>query len=117
MSLRLLIKMQYPIYFLIIYDFLAYCDNEKIPVGPGRGSAAGSIVAYALNITRIDPMPYKLLFERFLNPERVTMPDIDIDFCIKRRGEVIDYISERYGTEHVRSNYYIWNDGRSWGYS
>ena len=100
-ELEIINKMQYPIYFLIIYDFLAYCDQEKIPVGPGRGSAAGSIVAYALNITRIDPMPYKLLFERFLNPERVTMPDIDIDFCIKRRGEVIDYISERYGTDHV----------------
>ena len=100
-ELDIINKMQYPIYFLIIYDFLAFCDQEKIPVGPGRGSAAGSIVAYALNITRIDPIPYKLLFERFLNPERVTMPDIDIDFCIKRRGEVIDYISEKYGSDHV----------------
>lgn len=93
--------MQYPIYFLIIYDFLAFCDQAMIPVGPGRGSAAGSIVAYALNITRIDPMAYQLLFERFLNPERVTMPDIDIDFCIKRRSEVIDYISKKYGSDRV----------------
>ena len=93
-ELEIINKMQYPIYFLIIYDFLAYCTETQIPVGPGRGSAAGSIVAYALNITKIDPIRYQLLFERFLNPERVSMPDIDIDFCIKRRGEVIDYISE-----------------------
>ena len=93
--------MQYPIYFLIIYDFLDFCVQQNIPVGPGRGSAAGSIVAYALNITKIDPMAYSLLFERFLNPERVSMPDIDIDFCIKRRGEVIDYISQKYGGDHV----------------
>jgi DNA polymerase III subunit alpha len=94
-------KMQYPIYFLIIYDFLKYCTDQDIPVGPGRGSAAGSIVSYALNITRIDPIKYNLLFERFLNPERVSMPDIDIDFCIKRRGEVIEYISKKYGDDHV----------------
>jgi DNA polymerase-3 subunit alpha len=100
-ELAIINKMQYPIYFLIIYDFLAFCTDEQIPVGPGRGSAAGSIVAYALNITRVDPMAYQLLFERFLNPERVSMPDIDIDFCIKRRGEVIDYISRKYGDDHV----------------
>ena len=100
-ELEIINKMQYPIYFLIIYDFLAFCDDVEIPVGPGRGSAAGSIVAYALNITRIDPIRYQLLFERFLNPERVSMPDIDIDFCIKRRGEVIDYISQKYGDDHV----------------
>jgi DNA polymerase-3 subunit alpha len=100
-ELEIINKMQYPIYFLIIYDFLAYCTETEIPVGPGRGSAAGSIVAYALNITKIDPIRYQLLFERFLNPERVSMPDIDIDFCIKRRGEVIDYISEKYGDDHV----------------
>ena len=86
---------------MIIYDFLAFCTDTEIPVGPGRGSAAGSIVAYALNITKIDPIRYQLLFERFLNPERVSMPDIDIDFCIKRRGEVIDYISQKYGDDHV----------------
>lgn len=94
-------KMDYPIYFLIIYDFLNYCIEQDIPVGPGRGSAAGSIVAYALNITLIDPIKYHLLFERFLNPERVSMPDIDIDFCINRRGEVIDYIVKKYGSDRV----------------
>ncbi|MBL6722739.1 MAG: DNA polymerase III subunit alpha [Candidatus Margulisbacteria bacterium] len=100
-ELEIINKMQYPIYFLIIHDFLDFCVQQNIPVGPGRGSAAGSIVAYALNITKIDPMAYNLLFERFLNPERVSMPDIDIDFCIKRRGEVIDYISKKYGNDHV----------------
>ena len=100
-ELEIINKMQYPIYFLIIYDFLHFCVEANIPVGPGRGSAAGSIVAYALNITKIDPIPYNLLFERFLNPERVSMPDIDIDFCIKRRGEVIEYISQKYGDDHV----------------
>ncbi len=94
-------QMNYAIYFLIIYDFLDFCLKSDIPVGPGRGSAAGSIVAYALNITKIDPIEYNLLFERFLNPERVSMPDIDIDFCIKRRGEVIAYISQTYGSDHV----------------
>ncbi|MBT6120551.1 DNA polymerase III subunit alpha [bacterium] len=94
-------SMHYARYFLIIFDFLDYCVQQDIPVGPGRGSAAGSIVAYALNITKIDPIEYKLLFERFLNPERVSMPDIDLDFCIKRRGEVIDYIVEKYGNENV----------------
>ncbi len=93
--------MQYAPYFLIIYDFLHFCTTSGIPVGPGRGSAAGSIVAYALDITKIDPLRYHLLFERFLNPERVSMPDIDLDFCIRRRGEVIDYIVKKYGTDHV----------------
>ncbi len=93
--------MQYAPYFLIIYDFLKYCTDNGIPTGPGRGSAAGSIVAYALDITKVDPLRYKLLFERFLNPERVSMPDIDLDFCIRRRSEVIDYIVKKYGTEQV----------------
>lgn len=100
-ELSIIIKMGYPIYFLIIYDFLNFCRQNGIPVGPGRGSAAGSIVAYALNITNIDPLKYKLLFERFLNPERVSMPDIDLDFCIRRRNEVIEYIVNKYGTDHV----------------
>ena len=100
-ELDIINRMQYPIYFLIIWDFLDFCTRQQIPVGPGRGSAAGSIVAYALDITKIDPMPYNLLFERFLNPERVSMPDIDLDFCIKRRGEVIQYIVDKYGEEHV----------------
>ena len=100
-ELGIIKKMQYPNYFLIIYDFLKFCQKELIPVGPGRGSAAGSIVAYALEITKCDPLKYKLLFERFLNPERVSMPDIDIDFCIKRRSEVIDYIVLKYGQDCV----------------
>ena len=88
-------------YFLIVSDFIGYAKRKGIPVGPGRGSAAGSMVAYCLNITDIDPMKYSLYFERFLNPERVTMPDIDIDFCIRRRQEVIDYVSRKYGEDHV----------------
>lgn len=100
-ELNVIKPMHYAPYFLIIYDFLKFCNDSHIPVGPGRGSAAGSIVAYALDITKIDPLPYNLLFERFLNPERVSMPDIDLDFCIRRRGEVIDYIVKRYGADHV----------------
>jgi len=88
-------------YFLIVSDFIGYAKRKGIPVGPGRGSAAGSMVSYCLNITDIDPLKYSLYFERFLNPERVTMPDIDIDFCIRRRQEVIDYVSRKYGEDHV----------------
>lgn len=89
-------------YFLIVWDFIKYAKDRGIPVGPGRGSAAGSLVAYSLNITDIiDPIHYNLLFERFLNPERVTMPDIDIDFCYERRQEVIDYVNRKYGNDHV----------------
>ncbi|MCD8048971.1 MAG: DNA polymerase III subunit alpha [Clostridia bacterium] len=88
-------------YFLIVSDFVNYAKRQNIPVGPGRGSAAGSIVSYSLGITDIDPMKYSLIFERFLNPERVSMPDIDIDFCIERRGEVIDYVVQKYGKDNV----------------
>src|SRR5881628_3694751 len=88
-------------YFLIVYDIVQAAKDRGIPVGPGRGSAAGSLVAYALGITDIDPLEFDLLFERFLNPERVTMPDIDLDFCFERRGEIIQYIRERYGRESV----------------
>ena len=89
-------------YFLIVWDFIKYAKDHGIPVGPGRGSAAGSLVAYSLNITDlIDPIKYNLLFERFLNPERVTMPEIDIDFCYDRRLEVIDYVTRKYGADHV----------------
>ena len=88
-------------YFLITQDFVKYARDNNIPVGPGRGSAAGSVVSYALGITDIDPLKHNLLFERFLNPDRVSMPDIDIDFCIERRGEVIDYIKKRYGENSV----------------
>lgn len=94
-------SMGYVEYFLIVWDFINYARNRGIMVGPGRGSAAGSIVAYTLRITDIDPIKYSLIFERFLNPERVSMPDIDIDFCYERRGEVIDYVTEKYGEDNV----------------
>ena len=94
-------QMQYSGYFLIVWDFIKYARDHGIPVGPGRGSATGSLVAYAMEITNIDPMQNVLLFERFLNPERVTMPDIDVDFCQNRRGEVIDYVTRKYGREQV----------------
>ncbi len=93
--------MGYVDYFLIVSDFIAYAKNNDIPVGPGRGSAAGSLVSYCLGITDIDPIEYDLLFERFLNPERVTMPDIDIDFCYEKRGRVIDYVVDKYGSDNV----------------
>ncbi len=94
-------QMGYSAYFLIVWDFIHYSRQKGIPVGPGRGSAAGSLVAYSLGITNIDPLKYGLLFERFLNPERVSMPDIDIDFCFERRGEVIDYVVQKYGADKV----------------
>ena len=94
-------KMGFVDYFLIVSDFIGFAKSAHIPVGPGRGSAAGSMVSYCLYITDVDPMKYNLYFERFLNPERVTMPDIDIDFCIRRRQEVIDYVTKKYGAEHV----------------
>ena len=94
-------QMGYPGYFLIVWDFIRYAREQGIPVGPGRGSAAGSLVAWALRITDVDPMHYDLLFERFLNPERVSLPDIDVDFCERRRGEVIEYVTRKYGRENV----------------
>lgn len=94
-------RMGYVDYFLIVWDFINYAKSNGIPVGPGRGSAAGSIVSYCLRITNIDPIRYQLLFERFLNPERVSMPDIDIDFCYNRRQEVIDYVGRKYGADKV----------------
>jgi DNA polymerase-3 subunit alpha len=94
-------KMGFPGYFLIVWDFIHYAKKNGIPVGPGRGSAAGSLVAYCLKITDVDPIQYDLLFERFLNPERVTMPDIDVDFCVRGRGDVINYVSDLYGRENV----------------
>ncbi len=100
-ELSIILEMGFAGYFLIVWDFIRHARNEGIPVGPGRGSAAGSLVAYALRITDIDPMQYNLLFERFLNPDRVSLPDIDIDFCMRRRGEVIQYVAEKYGRDHV----------------
>ena len=100
-ELAIIQQMKFPGYFLIVWDFIRYAREHDIPVGPGRGSAAGSLVSYALGITDIDPLQHELLFERFLNPERVSMPDIDIDFCMNRRGEVIDYVTRKYGRDNV----------------
>ena len=100
-ELEMIRKMGFVDYFLIVSDFIGYAKRNGIPVGPGRGSAAGSVVSYCLNITDVDPVKYSLFFERFLNPERVSMPDIDVDFCVQRRGEVIDYVNRLYGNDHV----------------
>ena len=100
-ELKVMEQMGFPTYFLVVWDYIRYAREQGIPVGPGRGSAAGSLVAYALGITAIDPVQNGLLFERFLNPERKSMPDIDTDFCIERRSEVIDYVTKRYGEEKV----------------
>jgi len=100
-EVTMIIKMGFPGYFLIVQDFINWAKRNDIPVGPGRGSGAGSLVAYALKITDLDPIPYNLIFERFLNPERVSMPDFDVDFCQWRREEVIDYVISRYGAENV----------------
>jgi DNA polymerase-3 subunit alpha len=100
-EIAVIIKMGYASYFLIVWDFIAYARRNDIPVGPGRGSAAGSLVAYCLRITDIDPIEYDLFFERFLNSERVSMPDIDIDFCVRGRQKVIDYVADYYGRDHV----------------
>ncbi|TLD80943.1 DNA polymerase III subunit alpha [Helicobacter sp. MIT 05-5293] len=100
-EIDVIISMKFPGYMLIVWDFVNFAKKEGIPVGPGRGSAAGSLVAYALNITDIDPLKYDLLFERFLNPERVSMPDIDMDFCQRRRGEMIEYVANTYGKYNV----------------
>ncbi len=100
-ELDMIKKMKYPGYFLIVWDFIRYAREQGIPVGPGRGSAAGSLVAYCMRITDVDPIDFDLIFERFLNPERVSLPDIDIDFCERRRGEVIDYVTQKYGRANV----------------
>ena len=100
-ELKMMQQMGFSTYFLVVWDYIKYARDQSIPVGPGRGSAAGSLVAYALKITNIDPVHHGLLFERFLNPERKSMPDIDTDFCIERRDEVIDYVTRKYGKERV----------------
>jgi DNA polymerase-3 subunit alpha len=100
-EIEIIRQMQFAGYFLIVWDFIRYAKENHIPVGPGRGSAAGSLVSYALGITDMDPLQHELLFERFLNPERVSMPDIDIDFCMNRRGEVIEYVTRKYGRDNV----------------
>ncbi|MBI4464180.1 MAG: DNA polymerase III subunit alpha [Acidobacteria bacterium] len=101
LEIRIIQQMQFPGYFLIVWDFVRFAKQQRIPVGPGRGSAAGSLVSYALGITDIDPLQHNLLFERFLNPERISLPDIDIDFCMNRRDEVIRYVTQKYGRENV----------------
>ena len=101
MELGVINRMGFDAYFLIVWDFIRYAKDNGIAVGPGRGSAAGSIVAYCLSITDVDPLRYDLLFERFLNPERVSMPDIDIDFSVRGRAQVMRYVVEKYGRESV----------------
>jgi DNA polymerase-3 subunit alpha len=100
-EIEIIKDMGFPGYFLVVWDFIKYAKDHGIPVGPGRGSAAGSLVAYSMGITDVDPLEYDLLFERFLNPERISMPDIDIDFCMNRRGRVIEYVRDKYGKENV----------------
>ncbi len=100
-EIEMIQRMRFASYFLIVWDFIRYARAQGVPVGPGRGSAAGSLVSYALGITDVDPLQYGLLFERFLNPERISLPDIDIDFCMRRRGEVIEYVTQKYGRENV----------------
>ena len=100
-EIEMIKMMRFSSYFLIVWDFIHYARAQGVPVGPGRGSAAGSLVSYSLHITDVDPLQYDLLFERFLNPERISMPDIDIDFCMRRRGEVIDYVRQKYGSDNV----------------
>lgn len=101
MELKVICEMGFPGYFLIVQDFINWAKGNDIPVGPGRGSAAGSIVAWALRITNLDPLPYNLIFERFLNIERVSLPDIDVDFCEDKRTRVIQYVSQKYGIDSV----------------
>ena len=100
-ELDIIVKMKFPGYFLIVADFIKWAKEQCIPVGPGRGSGAGSVVAWALTITDLDPLEFGLIFERFLNPERISMPDFDIDFCQDRRDEVIRYVQEKYGRDYV----------------
>src|SRR4051812_49532629 len=101
MELDVIVRMGFAAYFLIVWDFVKYAKDNGIAVGPGRGSAAGSIVSYCLRITDVDPLAYDLLFERFLNAERVSMPDIDIDFSVKGRDRVMRYVTDKYGQESV----------------
>ncbi|OLC86941.1 MAG: DNA polymerase III subunit alpha, partial [Acidobacteria bacterium 13_1_40CM_4_61_5] len=100
-EIQMIQKMRFEGYFLVVWDFIRYARSQGVPVGPGRGSAAGSLASYALRITDVDPLQYDLIFERFLNPERISLPDIDIDFCMRRRGEVIEYVTQKYGRENV----------------
>ena len=106
-EIDVIVGMGFPGYFLIVADFIKWAKERDIPVGPGRGSGAGSVVAWSLTITDLDPIRLGLMFERFLNPERVSMPDFDIDFCETRRGEVIRYVQERYGARQGRADHHL----------
>ena len=110
-EIRIIQGMKYPGYFLIVWDLIRFARDHSIPVGPGRGSAAGSLVSYCMRITDIDPLQYGLLFERFLNPERVTLPDIDIDFCMNRRGEVIEYVTRKVRPRKCFADHHLRNNG------
>ena len=116
-ELNTIIKMGYVNYYLIVFDFIDYAKSVDIPVGPGRGSGAGSLAAYCLGITGIDPIRYNLMFERFLNPERISMPDFDIDFSDERRQEMIDYVVRRYGEDHVAQIITFGTMAAQWFYS
>ena len=111
-------KMDLAPYFLIVADLVNYARKNGIPVGPGRGSSAGSLVAYCLGITQVDPLKFGLLFERFLNPERISLPDIDIDFCMRRRDEILEYVAEKYGRDHIAQIGTLlganWSSPRNW---
>ncbi len=116
-ELDVITKMGFSSYFLIVWDFVKYARDRGIPVGPGRGSAVGSLVSYCLKITDLDPLRFDLLFERFLNPDRISMPDIDTDFCVERRDEVIRYVTAKIRRGPRRANRYLWNDGGACGNS
>ena len=114
-ELSVILEMDYSGYFLIVSDFIRWAKEKGIPVGPGRGSGAGSLVAWALSITNVDPIEHELLFERFLNPERVSMPDFDIDFCADRRDEVIAVCCQKVWFGKSLTDYYLWHDGSKRG--
>ena len=108
-EIEMIKQMGFPGYFLIVWDFVRYAKEHSIPVGPGRGSAAGSLVAYCLEITDVDPLQYDLLFERFLNPGRVSLPDIDIDFCVRGRGDVINHVAKTLRPRLRLPDHHVWN--------
>ena len=109
-ELSVIHEMGFDSYFLIVWDFIKYARDNDIPVGPGRGSAVGSVVSYCLGITALDPLRFGLYFERFLNPDRISMPDIDIDFCIEGRERVIQYVAAKYGGRPCRRHHHLWHD-------
>ena len=115
-EIKMIQNMKFSGYFLVVWDFIRYAKDMGIPVGPGRGSAAGSLVSYAMEITDIDPLQYGLLFERFLNPERVSFPDVDVDFCMNRRGEVIQYVTAEVRPRAGGADHHVQYAGRARGH-